>query len=207
MVSDHSDGGERTVQIQIGKYILTFNARMTKLEREVLGIRSNVDDISIYGNGKQILMLDCDDVPSDVLARSLMKIQHKFLLGDAEVLTSSRKTVYSIGADRKVPFLHIRKKIVKKRHVYFFQDLMTYWDAIKVIHYATNVLGIADEAFARWRMIRSNMVLRISPKTKTDIPEKEFVILSPFHKPDLKWFKDSVYKMIEVENGALDKAN
>ncbi len=184
-------------------YVFTLNARLTKLEKEVLGVRSNLDRKSIYNDSLHMLMLDCDEIKDEYLIQCLIKLQHEFKLGDAEVYTSSLKTVYFFGLSSKFPFIHVIKKQIKKRHIYFFQDPMTYWRALKIIHYATVELKFVDEAFARWRMARPNMVLRISAKSNGFVPEPDFIIQSTFAKPEVKWFKESVRELLRGEmNGS-----
>ena len=145
-------------------------------------------------------MFDCDDIPKRHLIKELIELQHEFKLGDAEVYRSSKKTVYYFETSKRFPFIHARKEIKRKWHVYFFQDPMTYWKAFKIIHYATNVLRIVDEAYSRWRGIRPNMVLRLSPKSDGFVPEPLFIVRSPYIKPDVKWFKSEVYRMLQFES-------
>jgi hypothetical protein len=198
---------ERTVQFRIFGRVVTLNFRVTKIEEPVLGIRSNLDNKSIYNDGLHILMLDCDDVPKEVLVDRLIKLQHRFKLGDATVMKSSLKTIYWIEINSSFPFVHFMKKKIIKRHIYFFGDPMIYWDAFKIIHFATNELKIVDEAYSRWRGIRPNMVLRTSPKSDGFVPEEDFVIKSPFVKPEIKWFRDFVEKMLmgEIKNRGDEK--
>jgi len=139
-------------------------------------------------------MLDYDEIREDLLVKKLVDLQHEFKLGNAEVFTSSIKTIYFFGFSRKFPFLHVIKKPIKKRHVYFFQDPMVYWRALRIIHKSE-----CDEAFRRWRMIRHNIVLRISPKSDGHVPKPDFVVKSPFAKPEIKWFKRNVYEMLKGE--------
>lgn len=184
------------MQFRVLGYVVTLNARATKLEKEVMGIRSNLDKKSIYNNGLHILMMDFDDVPREMLIRELIEIQHRHKLGDAEVFQSSMKTVYTIERIRSFPFLDVQKRLIKKWHVYFFQDPMTYWKAIMIIHGTNGV----DESYKRWRMIRPNMVLRLSPKSDGFVPRPIFTVTSPYVKPNVNWFRDQVYEFLKKEN-------
>lgn len=194
----------RAVQFRIRNYIFTFNVRATKLEKCVMGIRSNLDKKSIYNGGLHILMLDADDVTKDNLFKGIMALQNKFKLGDAEISRSSIKTIYQVIMNKKIPFFHIKKKRIEKWHVYFFQDQLDYFQCVKIIHYATNVLKITDPAYSRWRGIRKNMVLRTSPKSNGYVPKFHYKVISSYRKPDIKWFKEYVYKMIEREQSPVE---
>jgi hypothetical protein len=183
------------MQWRVFNRVFTLNFRWTFLEAPVLGIRSNLDEKSVENNGLHALLLDYDDILSDKeLIKELYKFQKRFRLGDCEVFKSSWKKIYRFILNKNFPFLHIKISTIKKRHVYFFEDMMTYWQAIKIIF-----LSSCDPAFKRWRMIRNNIVLRISPKSDGCIPEPEFIVKSPYSKPEIRWFKDYVYGMLRGE--------
>ena len=192
------------MKFRLGKYIITLGFRITRLEAEVLGIRSNLDSKSVYDGGKHVLMLDCDEIADEILIRSIVELQHRYRLGDAEIYTSSMKTVYQVGFNGAFPFIHAKEKKITKRHVYFFQDIMDYWRAVEIIHFATNVLKIVDPAYSRWRGIRANMVLRESPKSNGFVPQFDFIVESPFKKTEIKWFKESVVQMLDAEKTKLE---
>jgi hypothetical protein len=136
-------------------------------------------------------MLDYDArLPEEDLIKELNDIQNKFKKGDCEVFVSSIKTIYKFSFNRH-PITIIP---IKKFHVYFFQDMMTYWEAMKIIFYSS-----CCKAFKRWRMIRPNVVLRVSAKSDGFVPQPFMIIKSKYSKPEIRWFKDYVYSMLKNE--------
>jgi hypothetical protein len=130
-------------------------------------------------------MLDFDDQNDyPTLEKKIMKLQEKFELGDCEIIESS----YKIKNGKKIP----------KYHGYFFGDAWHYFQCCEIIHWACDK-GIVDPAFARWRMIRPNMVLRFSVK-EGFAPKYAGTIFSKNYKPAIKWFKDFVYGAIQNES-------
>jgi hypothetical protein len=47
----------------------------------------------------------------------------------------------------------------------------------------------------------------VSPKSDGHIPEPEFILKSPYSKPEIKWFKDYVYGMLKGEESRMDEVN
>ena len=175
--------------------VLTINTRLTHLENPVLGIRSNLDNRSPFDGGLHALMVDYDArLPEEELIKELHTIQKKFKKGDCEVFISSIKTIYKFYFDSSIPFFHLKRIPIKKFHVYFFQDMMTYWEACKVIAFSS-----CCNAFKRWRLPRCNIVLRISPKSNGFVPQPYMIIKSKYSKPEIRWFKDYVYGMLRGE--------
>ncbi len=162
-----------------------FSFRITKLENIVIGFCSNLDKLPVYHpKARHLLMLDFDDkLPLEELKKKIRELQRVFCLGDCEIFESSPN----------------------KYHGYFFGDAFHYFHCCQIIHYAVNE-GMIDEAFARWRMIRPNIVLRFSIKSGF-IPKYVTTVKSPYKKEPIKWFRDYVYEMLKIEEEKNKKLN
>lgn len=173
------------MKVTIFGHVITIHGRITKLEPPVIGIRSNLDKLSLYHpKAKHLLMLDFDDKNDyQNLEKKLMKLQDRFGLGDCEIFESS----YRIKNGKRIP----------KYHGYLFGDFWHYFQCCEIIHYAVK-LELVDPAFARWRMIRPNIVLRFSRKAGF-VPKYVGTIVSKHYKPPIKWFRDFVYDVIRIE--------
>lgn len=186
---------EDDLQFRIGSYVITFfSFRITKIENPVIGINSYLK------NGNHVLLLDYDDISKKELIKDIVGLQHKFALGDAKIFRSSRKEFYEFT--HNFPF--IKKTIIKKWHVYFTQDERPYFEWMEAISYSK-----CDEQFKRWRLCRSCMTLRFSPKSSGYIPEPEFIVRSPFSKEETG-FEDKILFAInqekEVKNAKKDNS-
>jgi hypothetical protein len=144
-------------------------------------------------------MLDFDDLtPLDVLKGKIRILQTLFRLGDCYLYESSRIRTESNQIRIYPPFFYKQIELKSKYHGYFFQDTMTYFEALRIIHYCANTLKIVDPQYAKWRMMRPNMVLRLSPKQDGFIPSFVDIVWSPYghEKDEVTWFKDFVNQMI-----------
>jgi len=183
------------MQWRIFNRVFTLNFRITKLESSVLGIRSNLDNRSVFNGGLHVLMLDYDArLPLEELIKELHDIQGRFKKGDCEIFISSIKTIYKLQANKKFSFIHILKIPIIKYHVYFFQDMMKYWEACEIIAYSS-----CCNAFKRWRLPRLNIVLRVSAKSDGFVPQPFMIIKSKYSKPEIRWFKEKVYRALKNE--------
>lgn len=183
------------MKFQIGRYIFTVNFRVTKLQNPVIGLNSNLNRYSVYDKrNRHIPMLDCDDIPKKELIKNIIRLQKKFRLGDAKVLKSSIQKILKIDIDKKFPLFHIGFEKKFKYHIYFTQDSLGYFECLPIVHYSK-----ADKQFKKWRMLRDKMTLRYSPKERGFIPEPDFIIKSPFSKPETGFEKKILFALNEEE--------
>jgi len=161
----------------------SFNFRITKLEAPVIGINSNLDSFDVYDpRAKHCLLLDYDDeLPLPELIQECKRIQEKFkdVLGDAYIFESSPK----------------------KYHVHFYQR-MPYFYALKIIHFSK-----CDNNFKKWRMIRSNMTLRLSPKETGFIPKFVMVVPSRYWKEEISFVKKEMASLLNMERKIKGEKN
>jgi hypothetical protein len=177
---------ERGLQFRIfGRVITTyfkksgkdfkFHFRVTKLEDPVLGINSNIDNLNVYDDkAGHILLLDYDnELTLPELIEECRRLQEKFkeVLGDAYIFESSPK----------------------KYHVHFYQP-MTYWLALKIIHFSK-----CDPQYKKWRMCRNNMTLRLSPKEEGYVPKIIMCVPSRYPKTELMFMKKQMASFLAHE--------
>lgn len=182
-------------------YTIGFSIRSNPLEPPVLGIRSNLDTLSIYNPlSRHLLMLDFDDLNSlEALRGKIRILQTLFRLGDCYIYESSRIRTESNSIRIYPPFFGKTVETKSKYHGYFFQDSMTYFEALRIIHYCANTLKIVDPQYAKWRMMRPNCVLRLSPKKDGFVPSFIDIVKSPYshYEDEVAWFKDFVNQTLE----------
>jgi len=151
-----------------------FHFRITYLEKEVIGINSNLDDKSIYDGGLHVLFLDYDDeLTLPKLMEECKRLQEKFkeVLGDAYIFESSPK----------------------KYHVHFYQP-MNYWYAFQVIHFSK-----CDEQYKKWRGCRTNLTLRLSPKEEGFVPKLIMCVPSRYPKQEITFMKKQMGSLLAHE--------
>ena len=152
----------------------SFHFRITKLEKPVFGINSNLDDKSVYDGGLHVLLIDYDNkLTLPELMEECKRLQEKFkeVLGDAYIFESSPK----------------------KYHVHFYQE-MDYWTAFKIIHFSK-----CDEQYKKWRGMRFCLTLRLSPKTEGFVPKFVMCVPSRYYKEEVEWFKKQVVSLLIYE--------
>ena len=166
-----------------------FSFRWTKLEKEVLGINSNCDSKSIYENGMHVVFIDYDNkltLPELMEECKRLQEQFKDTLGDAYIFESSPK----------------------KYHVHFYQQV-TYWKAFEIIHFSN-----CDSQYKKYRGVRFNLTLRISPKGNGFIPKFVMIVPSRYYKEEDLFMKKQMAFLLtyeenlkrEVKNGTYCRA-
>jgi hypothetical protein len=161
----------------MGKGDFKFSFRGTKIQPPVIGVESVIEpEKDLYVDQMHIGMIDFDDNLTLLQLKYLTKIiQEKFkeFVGDGYI--------YETSPD--------------KYSLHFYNPAL-YFDWLKVIHFCNEYV---DGAYCRWRMLRDSMVMRTSPKTEGYIPKLVAVIRTKYSKPELTWFKNSVFKMLKNE--------
>lgn len=129
----------------------------------VVGIDSNLD------NGMHFLMIDYDDnFDKDNLKHEIVRLQDKYRLGTAHVVETSDDH-YS---------------------VFFFEDAMDYFDALRIIHDTD-----CCQSFKKARMVFDEMTIRLSPKHNKPRPKLALVIISP-HQKGLGGQQKAIYEFV-----------
>jgi len=131
---------------------------------------------SDVGNGKHALFIDFDDLLTySQLVREIKRLQSKFGLGPAEIYESS----------------------FEKYVVFFFYERLDYFSALKIIYDAN-----CCKNFKKWRMLRDEMTIRLTPKKGykplvflAEIKSKNKKLLAPENKK----LMDFVHKSLGVE--------
>ncbi len=159
----------------------SFNFRITKLEPQVIGINSNLDDKDIYNGQEHIGIIDFDDrLPLSELKYLIIQVQNKFKwVGDGYIYQTSPK----------------------KYSIHFYQPA-SYWRWLMVIHFCNQY---ADPNYCKYRMIRNTMVMRFSPKSSGYVPKLVGLVKSANFNPEVMFMKRMVLKLIDYEENLQQK--
>lgn len=176
------------MQVKLGNHVITatfrnnkgdrkFSIRYTSLDIDVMGIRSNIDKNDIYTNQMHVGIFDIDDrLTLNELSSKILEIQEKFkdFVGNCYIFETS-----------------------PKKYSFHFYNPATYWDWMKVTHYCSDIL---DPQYVHWRLFRTTMVMRFTPKKNGYVPKLVRVIPSKYPKYEITAMRKSVLEVLEHEN-------